>query len=702
MKPRIHFFRPFQSNLTMFAAGAILAMSLPASAQLSWDTDQVTGEAQGGTGGWLTAGNWWNGTTNVNWADSSNATLGGTAGRIQLNGTNGQTVSVGTLHFATEGYIIDLATAAPIPPFSNTSASRVDTDMNLTLTGLSGEVGTILNSSYRGGSRNLTLNLAAATTNWAGNIGAGSTGTDGTTGANGRMNVIVNGGTTLNLSGRLIIAASFGQPTLTVSNGSTLNLIGDTGSSAGGSNVLVSGSSILNLGDNQFTARGWTVDTGATVTTSGTGRMIINNINSHPNVAGILSGTLGLDVTVAPNAGNAINLRGNNTYTGGTNVSVGAILRAESNKALGNGPVTLSNAAGTAVLAINVPTTEIQTLNTSGAGAKQMVLGSAPVNLAGTWTSGQRLITLTSGNTSGLVLGQVVSDNNSQGMSVGTFITQINSATTFTVNTAPNTNRTNTAFGSAANVSTTLTIGASNLDSTFSGPIIESAGTASGLTKVGSGTLTLAGANTYTGNTTVDAGKLVVTESIGASAVSVSNAGTILATDTAASFGSTLAINAGAILAVGDAANATTATATATVTGATTFADASIFSWDINSTGLSYDKVVTPGVTDGGSAGGAVFRIVVADATFANPFWASNQSWTNIFTTNGSSPTSTTWATVFGSTVSVVNSGFASFTPSAGSFSLTGSTLSWTAVPEPTSAFAGLLLAASLMRRRRA
>jgi uncharacterized protein (TIGR03382 family) len=51
-------------------------------------------------------------------------------------------------------------------------------------------------------------------------------------------------------------------------------------------------------------------------------------------------------------------------------------------------------------------------------------------------------------------------------------------------------------------------------------------------------------------------------------------------------------------------------------------------------------------------------------------------------------------------------SSFASVTSTAnpttqGSFSITGSTLTWTAVPEPTSALAGLLITAGLRRRRR-
>ena len=37
-----------------------------------------------------------------------------------------------------------------------------------------------------------------------------------------------------------------------------------------------------------------------------------------------------------------------------------------------------------------------------------------------------------------------------------------------------------------------------------------------------------------------------------------------------------------------------------------------------------------------------------------------------------------------------------------GSFTVTGTTLNWTAVPEPTTALTGLLLTAGLLRRRRA
>jgi autotransporter-associated beta strand protein len=79
----------------------------------------------------------------------------------------------------------------------------------------------------------------------------------------------------------------------------------------------------------------------------------------------------------------------------------------------------------------------------------------------------------------------------------------------------------------------TLTLGSNGLSTTFSGVIRDggiSGGTGGSLGRIGLGTLTLAGASTYTGTTTVSGGTLVVTNSIGSAtgsgAVQV-NAGTL-------------------------------------------------------------------------------------------------------------------------------------------------------------------------------
>ena len=62
-----------------------------------------------------------------------------------------------------------------------------------------------------------------------------------------------------------------------------------------------------------------------------------------------------------------------------------------------------------------------------------------------------------------------------------------------------------------------LTVGSKNLSTTFSGVIQDggaNAGSGGSLTKIGSGTLVLAGANTYTGNTNINSGVLQVDGSI--------------------------------------------------------------------------------------------------------------------------------------------------------------------------------------------
>ena len=78
--------------------------------------------------------------------------------------------------------------------------------------------------------------------------------------------------------------------------------------------------------------------------------------------------------------------------------------------------------------------------------------------------------------------------------------------------------------------SKTLAVGGNNLSTTVSGVIQDgglSGGAAGSLTKIGTGTLTLTGKNTYTGTTTINAGSLIVDGSI-ASQQTFVNAGAVL------------------------------------------------------------------------------------------------------------------------------------------------------------------------------
>ena len=86
-----------------------------------------------------------------------------------------------------------------------------------------------------------------------------------------------------------------------------------------------------------------------------------------------------------------------------------------------------------------------------------------------------------------------------------------------------------------------LTVGSNNLSTTLSGAIQDGGtfgGSGASLVKVGSGTLTLSGNNTYTGATTINAGTLAA------------------ASDTALPSQTAVAVNLGATLAINDGVNA--------------------------------------------------------------------------------------------------------------------------------------------------
>jgi fibronectin-binding autotransporter adhesin len=180
--------------------------------------------------------------------------------------------------------------------------------------------------------------------------------------------------------------------------------------------------------------------------------------------------------------------------------------------------------------------------------------------------------------------------------------------------------------------------------------------------KDGNGTLTLSAANTYTGSTTVSGGTLLVTGSTAAS--------------------STVTVATGAALGGNGG----------TVGGNTTFNNGSIFAWNLDDT-----LDITGDLIDGGSAGGSVFRILLAGSdTFASAFWTSDQSWSNVLTSGNSFALQNLFTSF-----SYQNAGGALDPTAYGTFTLNGSSLNWAAIPEPTSALAGLLLTAGLLRRRR-
>lgn len=78
---------------------------------------------------------------------------------------------------------------------------------------------------------------------------------------------------------------------------------------------------------------------------------------------------------------------------------------------------------------------------------------------------------------------------------------------------------------------TTWTIGGLNTSTTFAGAIMNGVnGAATHVTKTGSGTLTLSGASSYTGNTLINAGRLHLTGSLGTTATAMASGATLSGT----------------------------------------------------------------------------------------------------------------------------------------------------------------------------
>ena len=217
-----------------------------------------------------------------------------------------------------------------------------------------------------------------------------------------------------------------------------------------------------------------------------------------------------------------------------------------------------------------------------------------------------------------------------------------------------------------------------------------------GLTKTGTQTLTLNAANTYSGNTNVSQGTLALSASgsiASSPVITVSSGATFDVSAVTGGWtlgsGRTLA-GSGTLTGPATIASGATVDAAGTLTasGNLTFNSGSIFNWSMTDE-TTFDRI--SGANFGGSGG--LFNIVT-DLT--NGFWNQNRTFSGIFAGTGS-----TLASIF----STIQYNGASLTgglvPGRGVFTISGNNLSYAAIPEPTTALAGVLLVTGLLRRRR-
>ena len=199
------------------------------------------------------------------------------------------------------------------------------------------------------------------------------------------------------------------------------------------------------------------------------------------------------------------------------------------------------------------------------------------------------------------------------------------------------------------------------------------------LTKLGGSILSLNGDSTYTGATTVSEGTLRVNGSLGNTAVSVASGATLSGTGTIG----------GAVTVSGAIAPGSTGIGTLTVGNDVTWNSGNSWKFDLSDTDTTSDQLAVTGAFTRGSG---------AAGSFAFDFLGSTPVWNTTYTlaTFASTDFSLSDFDLPGSIATLGNGPY-----STSSFQLTPTSLTFTAVPEPSTALGGLLLATGLLRRRR-
>ncbi|MPZ34035.1 MAG: autotransporter domain-containing protein [Rhodospirillales bacterium] len=429
----------------------------------------VSAQAQNAT--WAGPGAEW--TTDTNWSPQmvpSNTAIfaGANPTSIVIHGGT----SIGTLQFNA---------GAPAYSFTSDSALNIFGGgiVNNSANAPSFEVGSLLLFSFGSTAGNATITNNGGSTNFSGEATAGN------------ATITNNGGGATNFSGE----STAGNATITTNGGGSTNFSGT--SSGGEARFITNAGGIVDI--STLTSFGMTAGSieGAGTYNLGLRSLTVGGNNRSTEVSGTIQG-IGPGASLIKVGTGTLILSGANTYADGTIINGGTLQ-------LGNGGVSgsiLGNVVDNGTFAINRSGLFAFGGIISGTGSfVQRGPGTTVLISTNTYTGAT------------FIDGGTLRAGIAGALSTGTAVT-VAAGATFDLNSFVQSIGSLAGAGSVALGSATLTTGNDGTSTTFSG-VISGAGA---LTKVGGGTLTLSGINTYGGTTTVDGGTLIVTGSIANSA----------------------------------------------------------------------------------------------------------------------------------------------------------------------------------------
>ena len=544
-----------------------------------------------------------------------------------------------------------------------------------------------------------TTNTIGGASNWS--LATAGTATDYLVGDEVLFDDTATGNTTVDISTANVAPASV------IFNNSSKSY---TLSSSGGFGI--SGGSLVKNGSGTVTVTNTNTYTGTTTINGGTLQIgdgttdgsivtssgIANNGTLAYNLAGnqTYSGAITGSGNVSKSGSGILTLAGANTYAGGTTINGGTIATA-ANLGSANSSVVI-NAGGT--LALTAAGTLTNTVTGTGA------VISTGATLTGDWSAFSGTYTHNSTTASSSINSPTATSRNtaytiaseqgsSQGMIAGYNTGSLTTAYTLEMGSLSGVANSLLRGGNGAQGLATFKVGNLNTNTTFAGIIADGANTKIGLTKVGTGSLTLSGNSTYTQATSVEQGSLFVNGALGNSAVTVSALTGTATLGGSGTIGGATTIGNNGILSAGNSPGVLSFTGNLTLGSGST----SIFEINGLARGTEYDGVNVGGVLTYGGGINLVFGTPVAAGTydlFGGSFTSQSGDFASVSLDGSvSSPVITA-----GTGWSLLSGGWQyDFVNATGDLTITS------AIPEPSSfaAFAGLACLGLVgLRRRRA